>query len=132
MRRRNQPSEVPEVNLVPMMDVLMSVLTFFIIISMNLTSEQIRSVDLPSIQGEGEEATDGPFVVGLSAEGQILLADEVVTEAPLSEQLSVYLAENPSGYVRLKADRNLDYDDISGLLLTIRDIGGGRVSLAVE
>ncbi|MEO0409098.1 MAG: biopolymer transporter ExbD [Cyanobacteria bacterium P01_A01_bin.135] len=130
--RRGGPSQVPEVNLVPMMDVLMSVLTFFIIISMNLTSEQIRSVDLPSVQGEGEEDTDAPFVVGLNAEGRILLADQVVDEATLSEELGVYLAQNPSGYVRLKADRNLDYDDISGLLLTIRDIGGGRVSLAVE
>ena len=132
MRRQSRLSQVPEVNLVPMMDVLMSVLTFFIIISMNLTSEQIRSVNLPSLQGEGEEDTDTPFLVGLDAEGRILLADEVVTEAALNQALGVYLAENPSGYVRLKADRALDYDDISTLLLTIRDIGGGRVSLAVE
>ncbi|MEM1311403.1 MAG: biopolymer transporter ExbD, partial [Cyanobacteria bacterium P01_H01_bin.153] len=36
-RRRSSDSKIPEVNLVPMMDVLMTVLTFFIIISMSLT-----------------------------------------------------------------------------------------------
>ncbi len=130
--RQNRPPEVPEVNLVPMMDVLMSVLTFFIIISMNLTSEDIRSVELPTVSGRGEEDTGAPFVVGLDADGRILRVDEVVSEAELSESLGAYLAENPEGYVRLKADRDLDYADISQLLLTIRDIGGGRVSLAVE
>ncbi|MGF1515993.1 MAG: ExbD/TolR family protein [Elainellaceae cyanobacterium] len=130
--KRERASEVPEVNLVPMMDVLMSVLTFFIIISMNLTSEQLQSVELPPLQEGGEADVGEPFLVGLDETGQILLADEVVDEAQLSDRLVGYLAENPEGYVRIKADRELDYDQVSALLLTIRDIGGGRVSLAVE
>ncbi|MEM6424137.1 MAG: biopolymer transporter ExbD, partial [Cyanobacteria bacterium P01_D01_bin.128] len=40
-RKQRPASRVPEVNLVPMMDVLMTVLTFFIIISMSLTGQQL-------------------------------------------------------------------------------------------
>lgn len=130
--KRDRPSDVPEVNLVPMMDVLMSVLTFFIIISMNLTSEQLQSVELPPLQEGGEEDTGEPFLVGLDATGEVLLEDEVVDDAQLGDRITAYLAENPEGYIRIKADRELDYDEVSDLLLTIRDLGGGRVSLAVE
>ncbi|NEQ28726.1 MAG: biopolymer transporter ExbD, partial [Microcoleus sp. SIO2G3] len=31
---------MPEINLVPMMDVIMTILTFFIIVSMTLTNQQ--------------------------------------------------------------------------------------------
>ncbi|MBE9069935.1 biopolymer transporter ExbD, partial [Leptolyngbya cf. ectocarpi LEGE 11479] len=47
LKSRHQRSGIPEVNLVPMMDVLMTVLTFFVIISMELSGVQIFGVSLP-------------------------------------------------------------------------------------
>ncbi|NEQ55108.1 MAG: biopolymer transporter ExbD, partial [Leptolyngbya sp. SIO3F4] len=47
LRTRQENKGVPEVNLVPMMDVLMTVLTFFVIISMELSGVQIFGVSLP-------------------------------------------------------------------------------------
>jgi biopolymer transport protein ExbD len=43
-----------------------------------------------------------------------------------------YLQKNPNGAVVLNADRKLPYEQVVQLLGRMRDIGGDRVSLAIE
>jgi len=138
-RSRNQgnQSQTPEVNLVPLMDVLMSVLTFFIIISMNLSGQSILSVEAPSPNNADhvtapEEEEIEPLVIGLNREGELLMADTPVEMDRLSAAIRQYLAENPEGYIRLKADRALNYQDVTSTLTTLRDMGSGRVSLVIQ
>jgi biopolymer transport protein ExbD len=137
MRFKSQQknSQIPEVNLVPMMDVLMTVLTFFIIISMTLTGQQLTNVSLPETEGTTENAaTVEPIslIVGLSAEGEILLDNQTVDVNQLTEQMRTFLSENPEGIVLLKADRALNYSEVNTLLKTMRDVGGSQVSLAFD
>ncbi|MGB3199637.1 MAG: biopolymer transporter ExbD [Nodosilinea sp.] len=137
-RRRQVNSQIPEVNLVPMMDVLMTVLTFFIIISMSLTGQQLLNVRLPqSVTGDGtgeepQVVSVDALVVGLDKDGNMLLDNETVTFNQLSQQVRTYFGQNPDGKLVLKADRELSYSQVSGLLTDLRAIGGNRVSLAVE
>lgn len=136
--RRRRPSRVPEVNLVPMMDVLMTVLIFFVIISMGLTGVQINGVTLPrSVNSASEAVTDKadeakPLTIGLTTDRELILDGEVTTIRALGPVVKDYFAENPEGSLMLKADRNLPYDEIAELLSELRKIGGRKVSLAVE
>jgi len=136
--RHRRPSRIPEVNLVPMMDVLMTVLIFFVIISMGLTGVQINGVTLPrSVSNTDEQITDNtdeakPFVIGLTAQKELILDGETVQLRNLSPRLRTYFQDNPNGSILLKADRTLPYDDIANLLDELRGIGGRQVSLAVE
>lgn len=132
--KKHQGSQLPEVNLVPMMDVLMTILTFFIIISMTLTSQQVvENVSLPTTrEGTQEQNTPDPLVVGLNQQGQIVLDNSPVSEAELIERVQSYLAQNAEGAVILKADRQLSYRNVAQVLGTMRDVGGDRVSLAIE
>ena len=136
--RRRRPTRIPEVNLVPMMDVLMTVLIFFVLISMGLTGVQISGVRLPqSVVGADEAVTDKsaevqPLVIGLTADKTLVLAGEPTDLASLGPAIQAYFAENPDGSLMLKADRALPYDDIAALLSELRTLGGRRVSLAVE
>lgn len=133
-RFRAANSQMPEINLVPMMDVLMTILTFFIIISMTLTVQQ-RSVniDLPSTTaGANDVKTPDPLIVGLTRQGTLAIADKPVTDTQLSQQMQVYLQNNPKGAVVLKADKKLPYEQVIQVLGKMRDIGGDRVSLAID
>ncbi len=126
-------SEMPELNLVPMMDVLMTILTFFIIISMTLTTQQGVDVTLPSADaGVSEQKTPDPLIVGLNQQGQISLGTQTVTKDQLAQQMVNYLNNNPQGAVILKADSELPYKNVVKLLGTMREIGGDRVSLAID
>lgn len=132
---RQLREDLPEVNLVPMMDVLMTVLTFFIIVSMTLTGQQIANVTLPQTDGTGvkTENEDKPaLVIGLNPDNEILLENKVIDTNQLSEAMQTFYTEHPDGIVSLKADRELDYSKVVQLLKTMRNIGGDRVSLAIE
>ena len=135
--RRTFQSKIPEVNLVPMMDVLMTVLTFFIIISMTLTGRQLIGIDIPdSVEGTDEAETEaetvGALIVGLNADGEIIFEDQKVDFRQLTQRIRTYFSENPNGRLVLKADRELPYSEVANFLTDLRDIGSNRVSLAVE
>lgn len=132
---RRPPSSLPEVNLVPMMDVLMTVLTFFIIISMSLRGQQIGTITLPEA-GEGAIASrdldNAPvLVVGLSLDRQLLIDNQPVGVEQLTQRMQDHLLQHPNGVILLKADRALTYPEVARVLTMMRDIGGDRVSLAI-
>lgn len=124
---------MPEVNLVPMMDVIMTILTFFIIVSMTLTNFQSVDVALPTARsGVNRERPAEPMIVGLNQQRQILLQGSPATREQLVQAIQSYLAQNPKGTVVLKADKALPYEQVIQVLGTLKDLGGDRVSLAIE
>jgi biopolymer transport protein ExbD len=138
--RRNQPTPMIEVNLIPMMDVLMAVLTFFIVISMTLsTGQNVIGVNLPQTDtGDGAKSsvpdpkTPEPLMVGMNQQGQIIIQNKTIEPAQLNTQLQAYLQKSPNGIIVLQADKTLTYEKLAKVLGQIRAIGGDRVALAVD
>lgn len=136
MRYRDRHnSRIPDVNLVPMLDVLMTVLTFFIIISMTLGTQQGVPVQLPNNPESPTppQATPPPqpLIVDLTPTG-ILLEETPVTLTQLKQQMQVYLTRNPEGVVILKAAPEMPYEQVVQLLGDMKAIGKERVSLAID
>jgi biopolymer transport protein ExbD len=133
-KSQQKSSQIPEVNLVPMMDVIMTILTFFIIVSMTLrTGQKTLEVNLPQGSSETQEDTTiQPLIVELNTQGQVSAAGQLVDSENLIPLLQAYLDANPRGSVLLKADQNLPYSEIVKALGQMRQVGGDRVSLAIE
>ncbi|MER3434942.1 MAG: biopolymer transporter ExbD [Leptolyngbya sp. ERB_1_1] len=135
MRFKNQQkgSQMPEINLIPMMDVIMTILTFFIIVSMTLTNFQSVDATLPSSEkGVSKETPVDPLIIGVTKAGQVEINNGAVTETQMGEQVVSYFQKNPKGTVILKADKSLPYERVVKTLGVLRDVGGDRVSLAIE
>lgn len=131
-KTRRQRS-APTINLVPMLDVLMTVLTFFIITSMLLTTQQGVNVQLPSNEvSAAQQNQPEPLIVDFKEQDQFLLGNQLISKEQLFEQVKVYLEQNTQGVVLLKADSQLPYEQVIQLLGEMRNIGGDRVSLAIE
>jgi biopolymer transport protein ExbD len=135
-KSQQKSSQMPEVNLVPMMDVIMTILTFFIIVSMTLKAEQgAIDVTLPSASaGASKQKTQTaePLIVSLNQQEQLFLGSQPISEAQLAQPIKTYLQQNPQGSVVLSADKKLPYEKVVQLLGKMRDIGGDRVSLAID
>jgi biopolymer transport protein ExbD len=133
-KSKHKSSQMPEINLVPMMDVIMTILTFFIIVSMTLTNQQNAvNVTLPSAgEGLSEQKTPDPLVVSINEQRQLFLGKQQITEDQLAQPMQAYLQQHPEGAVVLNADRKLPYEEVVKVLGKMRDIGGDRVSLAIE
>lgn len=131
--RRRGTATIPEPNLVPMMDVLFAILIFFILASMDPKGKVIKDVALPSTdKGKVEEALPNPLVVGINKQGQSLIDDQPVDEVAIGNKVVEYLNKNAKGAVVLKADKSLPYEKVIKTLGVLRDVGGDRVSLALE
>jgi biopolymer transport protein ExbD len=129
---------MPELNLVPMLDVLMTILTFFIIVSMTLTagSGSAVKVRLPSAQGDGSgtnlEKLPDPLIISLNQENQLYVRSQLSSLDQAKPEVVNYLKANPQGSVLLRADRQLPYEKVVQILGQLRNVGGDRVSLAIE
>jgi len=129
---KQQTSSTPEVNLIPLLDVLMSVLTFFIIASMSLTSQKLAGISLPGAgAGFNEQQTPEQLIVGLDKQGKLLIKGETVTSAEMAKEMSSFLDKNPQGAVILKADKELPYQEVVKVLKEMGKLGGSRVSLSI-
>jgi biopolymer transport protein ExbD len=138
LKRRNHHTPVTEVNLIPMMDVLLTVLTFFIIISMTLsTGQNVLGVNLPktqdgSTQSTPDSKTPDPLTVGINPKGEVVIANKTIEPAQLQSMVKAYFDKSPQGFVVLQADRTLAYEKITKVLGQVRAVGGDRVALAID
>lgn len=137
MRSRNRQThhKPPEVNLVPMLDVLMTVLTFFIILSMVLGSQNSLEVNLPASGEDAPAEPDQgppppPLLIKLDRQGQTVVLDRAIPKDQLKADIQNYL-KNPKGVVLIQPDRNLPYEKVLQLVSELRAAGPDRVTLAI-
>jgi len=124
--------EMPEVNLIPMLNVSLTVLAFFTMVTMSLTGQQ-AGVEIPSseVGAEAVSAND-PMVVNMNRQGQVLIGDRQVNETELGQQVQAFLRRSPDGTIILNADTQVSYDKVKKTLNVIQQAGGSQVSLAVQ
>lgn len=138
MRFRDSSSnnDIPPIDLIPMLTVMMGVLAFFVVVSVALGREQLIQVDLPPEQSEdtpnAADTTQDPFIVEMDATGQQLLNGMPVTAEQLTVEIDRYLAANADQIVYLVPSRELPYEQVMQFLGDMRTVGGDRVSLALE
>jgi biopolymer transport protein ExbD len=133
--RQTTSTKPPQVDLIPMLTVMMGVLAFFVVITMTLGSEQLIDMKLPAPEQEDEPPpplTTQPFIVELGANNQILLNKNPIDKDSLKAQMETYLERSPDSVVYLLPDRGLPYQDVIQFLGEMRAIGGDRVALAIE
>ncbi|OKH27045.1 ExbD/TolR family protein [Chroogloeocystis siderophila] len=129
--KHQQRSVIPTIDLTPMLNVMMATLAFFVLVSMTLTNEQGVNIQLPAQDNTISLENAPPLLVEFK-EKQILLDQQQVTKQQLLQQMRVYLQQNPQGSVLLQPDSKLPYELVVQLLGEMRDVGGDRVSLAID
>lgn len=129
--KHQQRSVIPTIDLTPMLNVMMATLAFFVLVSMTLTNEQGVNIQLPAQDNTILLENTPPLLVEFK-EKQILLDQQQVTKQQLLQQVRVYLQQNPQGFVLLQPDSELPYELVVQLLGEMRDVGGDRVSLAID
>lgn len=135
-RQSSEGSDIPTIDLIPMLTVMMGVLAFFVVISVSMGSEQLIQVDLPPEESEdtptAPDTVNDPFIVEMDETGQQLLNGQPVDPQQLAAEVENYLARNPDNIVYLVPSRDLPYENVMQFLGDMRGVGGKRVSLALQ
>ncbi|WP_299493192.1 biopolymer transporter ExbD [Acaryochloris sp. IP29b_bin.137] len=136
MRFAHPASTIPEINLIPMLNVMMGILAFFVMITMTLSKQKSLEVQLPQEAGGQSEIKlsdlKNQFVVDLDGKGQASRDKQPIATQALQAKIRQYLQANPKGNVFLKPDPKLSYEKMMHKLDLMRAAGGDRVSLIIE
>ena len=127
--RRRSPPGFRDVNITPLVDVMLVLLIVFLITAPLLTSK--LDVDLPNVSAEPASVHDTRLVVSVTATGRILFGDLDVTEdleQALAEDATVAAAK--AIYVR--ADENVRYGVVARVVAAARSAGVSDLNLVVE
>ncbi len=123
-------SEDVRIEVVPLIDVIFCILTFFILAAVSFSRQQAISVDLPKASTgtpQGKEI----LIVSLTELGQVYVEQQpVVAREEFLKKLQEYRQKNPDGLMALYASTNASYSEVVQVLDLLRQVGGDRVALA--
>lgn len=117
------------IELLPLIDVIFCILTFFLLAALNFTRQQAISLNLPQAK-TGTPQTRDMLIVTIDDIGQLYVEKQLVTRSLLSAHLEEYNKNNPSGLMVLYAAKNTTYREVVEVLDILREVGGDRVALA--
>lgn len=125
-----------QIQIIPLIDVVFCILTFFLLAALQFTRQQAINVDLPKAStGENSAANaqskNKILPVTIDAIGLIYIEKEPVRREELEARLKKYIQENPDGILVLNASRTATYNDVIQTLDLLRQVGGNRVSLGI-
>ncbi|MBC8040931.1 MAG: biopolymer transporter ExbD [Opitutaceae bacterium] len=123
-RRRKRP----ELNLVPLIDVLV-MLVFFAFVTMQFRSSATLNITLPKVETAGKNEFKGPVTIGISADGVLSFNGQVATEAQLTELLRQVRDNNKDTQVLIRADETTPLKTLTMVMDTCRKTGLNRFSL---
>ena len=130
--RIDTQSEDVRIELIPLIDVIFCILTFFLLSAVGLSRQQAINVDIAVPKSStGTPQGRQILVVSLNELGQIYVEKQPVpTEKEFRQKLRDYRQKNPDGLMALYASANASYNQVVQVLDLLRDEGGERVALA--
>jgi biopolymer transport protein TolR len=124
---------LPEINVTPLVDVVLVLLIVFMVIAPQL--EHGERVELPSVtrpDDANKTASVDPITVTLSASGTLYLEKDVVTAEALDGALASLRASSPDRKVVLKGDATVPYGKVRELFARVQKLGFPGCALLVE
>jgi len=135
--RRNSKARyrpMAEINVTPMVDVMLVLLIIFMVTAPMLTSGV--NVDLPKTSASPLNQDSKPLTVSIDAQGKIYLQDTEVQTADLVTKLQAQATTNGQTdndrRIFVRADKSISYGQVLQVMGTIADGGFTKVSLVAE
>jgi biopolymer transport protein ExbD len=120
----------PHIDLVPLIDVIFCILTFFLLAGLQVSRQQAIGIDIPKATS-GTPSARELLMVTLNDAGQIFLEQQpMVSSGQLVETVKQYRQAKPNSSIVLYAAKQVSYDKVVEVLDVLRGVAGDRVALA--
>lgn len=130
LERTQGPQPMSEINMTPLVDVMLVLVVIFILTAPLLVSAV--KVDLP--KAEGAKALDAPKFVALTVDkaGQVYVDNKVLATEALSAVLQGVAQNNPDAEVQLRADAVVPYGRVVEVMGVAQKAGLSRIGFVTD
>jgi len=128
--RRGRYRPLAEINVTPLVDVMLVLLIIFMVTAPLMTSGV--PVDLPKTSAQPINSDSEPLTVSIDAQGSIFLQDQQVQLPDLVGKLQAIAQNNPDRRIFVRGDKDLAYGRIMEVMGTITQGGFTKVALLAE
>lgn len=128
MRLPNEPDRPPQINIVPMIDVIFAILVYFIVSSLFLTRSEGLPVNLPQAETVQLQKSK-QITVSLDSEGTLSVDSEPIELTELKTTVENSIETEQTTVVVISADKTVDHGLVVDVIDQLRQIP--EVSLAI-
>ena len=122
----------PSVIIIPMIDIMLFLLVFFLISTIYMVQGNTMQITLPSVVNAKTETKSNIISVTIDKDGHVFYDMEKQPTIEIIGAVKKTIAENPDSIFIIRADRNVNYFYVTDTIDSIKSAGGVHISLAAE
>jgi biopolymer transport protein TolR len=130
LERTTGAPPMSDINMTPLIDVMLVLLVIFIITAPLLASS--IKLELPKTDAAAPSDTPRFVLLVVDKTGQVFLDDKPVAPAELARRLVLVAGQNPDTEVQLRADEAVPYGRVVEVLGTAQKAGLSRIGFVAE
>ncbi|PWC15382.1 ExbD/TolR family protein [Brenneria corticis] len=127
---RNDDDVMCEMNITPLVDVMLVLLVVFIVTAPMLTNA--IPIQLPKTTAVAPADRTDPIVISIDGEQQVFINKELLDREQLIPRLQQARAADDSLAVQVQADKEASYGTVAALLADVEQAGITRLSLLTQ
>ena len=130
LERSSRPAPMSDINMTPLIDVMLVLLVIFIITAPLMTSS--LKLDLPKTDTATPSSAPAFIALAIDGEGRLFYGDEPLSRDALAVRVSAAAKANPQLEVQLRADQKVPYGQVADMLALIQKAGLNRIGFITE
>lgn len=131
MHLPEDPERSPQINIVPMIDVIFAVLIFFILVSMTLTNTAGIPVNLPTAE-TAQPQPQQQLEVTMQADGAIFINNQPTNLDQILDDVKALVPADQPGLVVIRADAQIPHGQVVAVLDQLRRLKGIQLAIATQ
>ncbi len=127
---RRRTSLMHEINVTPMVDVMLVLLVIFMVTAPLLTVGV--QVDLPKTKAAVLQGQDEPLAITVDAKGRVFLQDTEIDLGGLVPRLHAITKNNPNARIFVRGDAAIPYGRVMEVMGLVNEAGYQKVALVTD
>ena len=121
---------VAEINVTPMVDVMLVLLVIFMVTAPLMTSGV--QVDLPKTDAQAIKGDDQPISISLDGAGKLWIQETEIAKEDLVAKLQAIMGQKSDTRIFIRADKGIEYGRVMEIMGMLGGAGFEKVALVTE
>ena len=121
----------PQINILPMIDIIFVILSFFIISSLYLVKLESIPLNLPNAKTSKNELND-PIIISLDIAGNIYINNNYSKKKSFENDISKLITNKDKEFILIRADKEIKYGEVIYVLDILRKFKNLKIAVSTD